>query len=244
MADTKISALSAGTALAGTEEIPGVQSAATVKFTPAQIRTYVQGNMTAATIATGTITSSTPAVDVTQTWNSGATVFTGIKLNVTNTASNSSSLLQDWQVGGTSVANMSVGGMMSVRTGGYNSPGLRFGTSGTNGIYYSGGFLFQIGASGVLALTSSSLELKGTTLGFGASGGGNDGLLSRVGAGVIGVRGASTSAGGALNFLEQTAPSAPASNQVVLYAEDNGSGKTRLMALFPTGAAQQVAIEP
>lgn len=45
-------------------------------------------------------------------------------------------------------------------------------------------------------------------------------------------------------LTEMTAPSAPATNNVRIYAEDNGSGKTRLMALFPTGAAQQIAIEP
>ena len=71
-----------------------------------------------------------------------------------------------------------------------------------------------------------------------------DTLLNRVGAGVVGVRGATTSAGAALNFLEQTAPSAPSANQVVVYAEDNGSGKTRLMARFATGAAQVLATEP
>ena len=49
------------------------------------------------------------------------------------------------------------------------------------------------------------------------------------------------------NFIEageMTAPSAPSTDKVRIYAEDNGSGKTRLMALFPTGAAQQIAIEP
>lgn len=45
-------------------------------------------------------------------------------------------------------------------------------------------------------------------------------------------------------MAEQTAPAAPAANNVRIYAEDNGSGKTRLMALFATGAAQQIAIEP
>lgn len=50
--------------------------------------------------------------------------------------------------------------------------------------------------------------------------------------------------GAALELVEQTAPSAPGSNCVRIYAEDNGSGKTRLMALFPTGSAQQIAIEP
>lgn len=45
-------------------------------------------------------------------------------------------------------------------------------------------------------------------------------------------------------MVEMTAPSAPAANTVRIYAEDNGAGKTRLMALFPSGAAQQIAIEP
>lgn len=45
-------------------------------------------------------------------------------------------------------------------------------------------------------------------------------------------------------MTEQTAPAAGAANTVRIYAEDNGAGKTRLMALFATGAAQQLAVEP
>ena len=48
----------------------------------------------------------------------------------------------------------------------------------------------------------------------------------------------------ALDMLEQTAPAAPAANSVRLYAVDNGAGKTQLMALFSSGAAQQIAIQP
>lgn len=44
-------------------------------------------------------------------------------------------------------------------------------------------------------------------------------------------------------LTETGAPNAIA-NTVILYAEDNGAGKTRLMAKFPTGAAVQIAIEP
>jgi hypothetical protein len=47
-----------------------------------------------------------------------------------------------------------------------------------------------------------------------------------------------------MQFDEMTAPAAPSANAVRIYAEDNGGGKTRLMALFPSGAAQQIAIEP
>jgi hypothetical protein len=45
VADTRISDLSAASALAGTEAIPGVQSAANVKMTPIQITTYVNANL-------------------------------------------------------------------------------------------------------------------------------------------------------------------------------------------------------
>jgi hypothetical protein len=72
----------------------------------------------------------------------------------------------------------------------------------------------------------------------------DDTILAREAAGVTAIRGANTTTGGALGFIEQTAPTSPAANGVRIYAEDNGSGKTRLMALFATGAAQQIAIEP
>ncbi len=49
---------------------------------------------------------------------------------------------------------------------------------------------------------------------------------------------------GAMTLAEMTAPSAPAGNGGIFYLDDNGSGKTRLMVRFATGAAQQLAIEP
>lgn len=33
-------------------------------------------------------------------------------------------------------------------------------------------------------------------------------------------------------------------NTAILYAQDNGAGKTRLMVRFPTGSPVQLAIEP
>ena len=49
---------------------------------------------------------------------------------------------------------------------------------------------------------------------------------------------------GVVTLAEQSAdPPAPAANKVVLYARDSG-GKTQLVARFPTGAVQEVAIEP
>ena len=49
---------------------------------------------------------------------------------------------------------------------------------------------------------------------------------------------------GYIEGAEQTAPAAPAANGYRIFAEDNGSGKTRLMVRFASGASQQIAIEP
>ncbi len=47
-----------------------------------------------------TLTSSSPVLDLSQTWNNAAVAFTALKLNVTDTASNGSGYLIDLQVGG------------------------------------------------------------------------------------------------------------------------------------------------
>ena len=54
------------------------------------------------TLVGGTVTVSTPVIDAAQTWNNAAVTFTGIKLNVTSTASAAVSLLMDLQVGASS----------------------------------------------------------------------------------------------------------------------------------------------
>ena len=50
-------------------------------------------------------------------------------------------------------------------------------------------------------------------------------------------------AGGAMQFLEMTAPGAGAANTARIYAKDNGAGKTQLMVQFATGGEIQLAIE-
>jgi len=67
--------------------------------------------------------------------------------------------------------------------------------------------------------------------------------LKRTIAGVVGITNGSTG-GGAIGMQEQTAPAALSANGVYIYAEDDGGGKTRLMARFATGSAVQIAIEP
>ncbi len=47
-----------------------------------------------------------------------------------------------------------------------------------------------------------------------------------------------------IRLVERAAIGNPAADSMVIWAQDNGSGKTQLMARFPTGAAIQIAIEP
>lgn len=49
---------------------------------------------------------------------------------------------------------------------------------------------------------------------------------------------------GFVQGFEMTAPSAPAANGGRIFFQDNGAGKTQLMVIFSSGAAQQIAIQP
>lgn len=49
---------------------------------------------------------------------------------------------------------------------------------------------------------------------------------------------------GYIEGTEQTAPSAPSADGYRIFAQDNGGGKTQLMVIFSSGAAQQLAIQP
>lgn len=127
---------------------------------------------------------------------------------------------------------------------GSNDDGTRWGIvgegAGTGSAYSDTGFRIggvYNGAGGFSYNANQTVEIGAYTLSIGAGGAPNN---LRGGGAELQVE---VDTGWA-RFTERTAPSAPAANAVLLYAEDNGSGKTRLMARFATGAAQQVAIEP
>jgi hypothetical protein len=54
------------------------------------------------TVGGATTTTSNPILNLSQTWNTVGTTYTGVLLNITNTNSAVASLLMDWQVGGAS----------------------------------------------------------------------------------------------------------------------------------------------
>ena len=66
------------------------------------------------TLASGTITDDAPALTITQTWNNGSETFTAFKVNATDTASASGSLLMDLQVGGSSLFSVSKAGLVAL----------------------------------------------------------------------------------------------------------------------------------
>jgi hypothetical protein len=356
------------------------------------------------TITGGTVTANTPVVDATQTWNSSGTTFTGIKFDVTDTASAAGSLLMDLRVGGVSRINVSKGGVATsngwyllggsdvgfslqgadginfvsngtrmrmtssglflggtllniggslssgnvvIATDGANALATRNGVNAqTFNIYntftdasnYERGFVrwsanvFEIGAEAAGTGTNRSVDIraggssklfisqavsgevfkfsipntaggylniantgnskngrigqnvssatglpadKNINLWMSADDGGTVSAILKIGsgssqpaldfwtvAGNVATKRLSISTGGTLSteggqinsgnvvssgFFQATeiaAPAAPAADGVRIYAVDNGSGKTQLMALFATGAAQQIAIEP
>lgn len=65
-------------------------------------------------LAAGTVTVSTPIVDTSQTWNAGGVTFTGLKLNITDTASAAGSMFADFQIGGSSRLNFSKTGAINM----------------------------------------------------------------------------------------------------------------------------------
>lgn len=128
----------------------------------------------------------------------------------------------------------------------YNTTDVSF-TNYERGFFRYSSNVLQIGHEGAgtgnnsrtIAFRTSSfnaLTIDNTNATFGVS------LVLGIGS-ITSIRNISAQTG-YHEMTEMAAPAAPAANNVRVYAEDNGSGKTRLMALFPTGAAQQIAIEP
>jgi hypothetical protein len=73
----------------------------------------------ALTLGGATITANAPVLDLTQTWNNAAVLFTGFKFNVTDTASNVSSLLFDLQVGAATKFSIRKDGVVNFYGGQY-----------------------------------------------------------------------------------------------------------------------------
>lgn len=113
------------------------------------------GAISGSLVVTGdAVTVSTPVLSMTQTWNAGAVAFTGVKLNITDTASAAASLLMDLQVGGSSKFKVDKTGAVTVA----NAASF-FNASANAGIYLGSGD-FRAYSSG-----NAALQFTGTTVG-------------------------------------------------------------------------------
>jgi hypothetical protein len=211
--------------------------------------------------------SAVPMLDLAGTVNTSGVVDV-IKLALTNTAVGAGSKLLNLYAGAagtTSVFSVGVTGnvLISGEVGANYVDATGFQVFNTLAQAQAGVSTTQ-GRNAIFdtvkLVTSSGFQLNWTSV---APGGTNDGAnnansdsgLSRNAAGILEIN--SGTAGtfrdlklrnivgqtGYTEMAEMTAPAAPATNFGRVYMEDSG-GKTRLMVLFPTGSAIQLAIEP
>jgi hypothetical protein len=89
-----------------------------------------------------------PYVQWNTTWNNAGTTFTGIRFNVTDTASAAGSLLMDLRVGGASRLSVSKEGLSTASLGFLGNAGIWIGPStALAGLeYYSGSIIFKSGS--------------------------------------------------------------------------------------------------
>ncbi|MBK8093061.1 MAG: hypothetical protein IPK32_14000 [Verrucomicrobiaceae bacterium] len=179
-------------------------------------------------IAAGTL--STQGMRLTQTWNAPGVSCRAFEVAVTDTSSAIASEFFGIYAGAAGATKVfSVG-----KVGGANvveCPSLRS-TSNT--------WSLDFGVVGFGLGSARRVQWSSTVNYYDAA----DLSLERAAANVSGVKGLNSTTGAAIEICEMTAPSAPPANGARLYVEDNGSGKTRLMVRFASGASQQIAIEP
>ena len=131
-------------------------------------------------IASGTKTTSAPAIDVTQTWNAGGVAFSGARVNVTDTASAAGSKLLDIQKGGTSQFNIDKTGQAMFGDGtaaapaitniGDENTGLLFPAADTVAVATAGVERVRIDAAGNVGVgTNSPQAILDVTSGIGST---------------------------------------------------------------------------
>lgn len=189
MADSKVTDLAAFTPvktdiLYGVDDPSGTPTSG--KFTIEDL-----GDVFGLEAAGETVTADTPVIDQAQTWNAGAVTFTGVKLNVTNTASASASMLYDFQVAGTSMGhlrsdgNLYIGGTFgSIST--LNSINVTFTNTSTQPRLTLAGTGFAMGSSTTLSWRDNVASNSGSL----------DTGLKRSAANVLGVTNGSSGNGG------------------------------------------------
>lgn len=224
--------------------------------TPATSSGFTWDNTNLAlTIAGATITTSNPVVNLSQTWNAGAVTFTGIKLNVTDTASAAASLLLDLQKGGTSQFNIDKFGNINLTSSSWSltpGGGLAFDFGATHGNAWNLQGISYLGSSAIKANSSvGSLEL-GSNISFGFDSGAVastslDTILIRDAAGIFAqvnstnaqtLRIYNTSSSANANYERAVLDWTTTSNTLTIGAQAAGTGTLRSINLTSSGTIQ------
>ena len=242
--DTAILAWTNGGAGATSDLFIARRAAANLRFGAADAAAPVAQTLSVQSVVAGT--SNTAGANLTITGSQG-----------TGTGAGGSIIFQVAPAGSTGTAQNTLATALTINAArqivgteiSTTSPSFCTGASTTSGFSTANGFdwfyvrtgtpYIQFGFDTFRLASSCILSFSATSSASGSA----DTGLARAAAGVLRVSNGSTG-GAAMQFDEMTAPAAPSANAVRIYAEDNGGGKTRLMALFPSGAAQQIAIEP
>jgi hypothetical protein len=168
-------------------------------------------------ITGGTVTTSAPVINATQTWNDGGVTFTGIKADVTSTASAAGSLLLDLKLGGVSNFQVTKSGRIVFApstNGDYIDPNSSYGYP-----------VFWAATQSIFAYSSSGISIglnkniKFLENGAESSAVGDTGLLRRD-VGVLALTNASTG-GGILEQTQVAGGGTPSSNSARIYVLDN-----------------------
>jgi hypothetical protein len=121
----------------------------------------------------GTLTASAPVLDLSQTWNDAAVTFTGLKVDATDTASATNSLLLQLQTGGTDRFSVNKAGRVSALSLGrdYNSQWIIFNTPFGSATQMGGVWFMQnniaFGVNASLGGNSGALQLgSGQNMGW------------------------------------------------------------------------------
>jgi len=170
MADINLKTLTPDTSLPKTGFLFGADSQATTDPSVYSTQTVATTLLGSTSLTGDTLTASAPVLNLTQTWNSVGTTFTGMRFNVVSDTSAAASLLMDLQVGGTSQFNVTKAGLIKFNEQAnaagssptfYSSAGNGFGSVSAFGLVVSsssGGNLFGVGYSSVRLGSTTSLS--------------------------------------------------------------------------------------
>lgn len=185
MTDINLQTITPDTTLPTTGFLFGADSQASGSpsvFTVQSVATTLLGSTT---LTGATITADAPVLNLAQTWNNAAITFTGLKLNATDTASASGSLLLDIGTGGGTYAskfNVSKAGVVRAGDGTATAPAYSFISQPLTGFYLSSATAIDFAVSNAARIrfgsgaTSISVFSDSGSILFGSA---SDAILTR-----------------------------------------------------------------